>query len=79
MQVASCSTSKNYIMLASHINYVQIHGVGAEVVASFNFLAEKIHLDCVCSHEIKRCLLLRRNTVVNVGRIMKNRDIALSK
>ena len=31
-----------------------------------------------CTHEIKRCLLLGRNVMINLGSILKNRDITLS-
>ena len=30
-----------------------------------------------CSHEIKRCLLLERNTMTNLDGILKSRDITL--
>ena len=30
-----------------------------------------------CSHEIKRCLLLERKVITNLGSIFKSRDIAL--
>ena len=30
-----------------------------------------------CSHEIKRCLLLRRKAMTNLGRILKSKDITL--
>ena len=30
-----------------------------------------------CSHEIKRCLLLRRKVMINLGSILKSRDITL--
>ena len=30
-----------------------------------------------CSHEIKRCLLLRRKAVTNLERVLKSKDITL--
>ena len=39
------------------------------------FLASKITSDGVCSHEIKRGLLLGRKTMTNLGSILKSRDI----
>ena len=30
-----------------------------------------------CSHEIKRCLLLRRKVIINLDSILKSRDITL--
>ena len=37
----------------------------------------KITADGDCSHEIKRCLLLGRKVMTNLGRIFKSRDITL--
>ena len=37
----------------------------------------KITADGVCSHEIKRCLLLGRKVMTNLDSILKSRDIAL--
>ena len=41
------------------------------------FGAPKVTTDCNCSHEIKRCLLLGRKTMTNLGSILKSRDITL--
>ena len=38
----------------------------------------KITADGDCSHEIKRRLLLGRQVMTNLGRILKSRDITLS-
>ena len=35
------------------------------------------HADGDCSHETKRCLLLRRKAVTNLDSILKSRDITL--
>ena len=40
------------------------------------FLGSKITADDDCSHEIKRCLLLRRKAMTNLDSILKSRDIA---
>ena len=37
----------------------------------------KITADGDCSHEIKRCLLLGRKAVTNLGGMLKSRDITL--
>ena len=37
----------------------------------------KIIADGDCSHEIKRCLLLRRKVMTNIDSILKSRDITL--
>ena len=41
------------------------------------FLDSKITADSVCSHEIKRCLLLGRKDMTNLDSILKSRDITL--
>ena len=49
-----------------------------ETVSDFIFGGSKITADGDCSHEIKRCLLLRRNVITNLDNILKNRDITLT-
>ena len=41
------------------------------------FWGPKITADGYCSHEIKRCLLLRRKVMTKLDRILKSRDITL--
>ena len=41
------------------------------------FLGSKITADGDCSQEIKRCLLLGRNVIMNLDSILKSRDITL--
>ena len=48
-----------------------------ETVADFIFGGSKITADGVCSHEIKRHLLLGRKVVTNLDNILKSRDITL--
>ena len=48
-----------------------------ETVADFSFLGSKITVDGDCSHEIKRRLLLGRKVMINLGSILKSRDITL--
>ena len=43
----------------------------------FYFLGSKIAADSDCSHEIKRCLLLRRKVMTNLDSILKSKDITL--
>ena len=47
-------------------------------MADFIFLGSKITADSDCSHEIKRCLLLRRKNMSYLDRILKSRDITLA-
>ena len=48
-----------------------------ETVTDFLFLGSKITVDCDCSHEIKRCLLLRRKDITNIDNVLKSRHITL--
>ena len=48
-----------------------------ETVTDFIFLGSKITANGVCSHEIKRCLLLGRKAMTNLDNILKNGDITL--
>ena len=68
---------KSKIMASSLINSWQIDGETVETVADFNFFGFKITSDGDCSHEIKRCLLLGRKVITNIGSILKSRDVAL--
>ena len=46
-----------------------------EIVTDFTFGGSKITADGDCSHEMKRCLLLGRKTMINLESILKSRDI----
>ena len=46
-------------------------------MGDFTFGGSKITADGDCSHEIKRCLLLRRKAMANLDSILKSRDITL--
>ena len=48
-----------------------------ETVSDFSFGGSKITADGDCSHEIKRCLLLGRKVMTNLGSILKSRNITL--
>ena len=48
-----------------------------EVVTHFLFLGSKITVDCDCSSQIRRHLLLGRKTMTNLDSILKSRDITL--
>ena len=66
---------KTKMMASSPITSWQIDGETVETVADFIFLGSKITADGKCSHEIKRCLLLGKKVMTNLGSILKNRDI----
>ena len=55
----------------------EIDGETVETVSGFIFWGSKITADGDCSHEIKRHLILGRNAVINLDRILKSRDITL--
>ena len=66
-------------MASGPITSWQIDGKTRETVRDFIFLSSKINTDGDCSHEIKRCLLLGRKAMINLGSILKSRDITLPK
>ena len=65
------------IMASGPITSWQIDGEELKTVTDFIFLGSKITQDGDCSHEIKRCLLLRRKAMTNIISILKSRDITL--
>ena len=65
-------------MTSSPIASWQIVGETVQTVADFIFLCSKITVDSDCSHEIKRHLLLGRKVMINLGSMLKSRDITLS-
>ena len=64
-------------MASGPITSWEIDGETVETVADFIFGGSKITADGDCSHEIKRCLLLRRKVIINLDSILKSRDIPL--
>ena len=68
---------KTKIMASGPIPSWQIDGKTVETVSDFIFLGSKITADGDCSHEIKRCLLLRRKVMTKLDSIFKSRDITL--
>ena len=68
---------KTKIMASSPITSLQIDGETMETVTDFCFLGSKITVDCDCSNEIKRHLLLGRKAMTNLDSITKTRDITL--
>ena len=68
---------KTKIMTSGPITSWQIDGEIVETVADLIFLGSKITADGDCSHEIKRCLLLRGKAMTNLDSKLKSRDITL--
>ena len=69
---------KTKIMASGPITSWQINGETVETEADLIFLGSKITADGDCSHEIKRCLLLGRKVMTNLGSMLKSGDITLS-
>ena len=65
---------KTRIRASGPITSWQIDG---ETVIDFIFLGSKITADGDCSHEIKRHLLLGRETMTNLDSTLKSRDITM--
>ena len=68
---------KTKIMASGPITSWQTDGETMETVTDFIFLGSKITADGDWSHEIKRCLLLRRKAMTNLDSVLKSRDITL--
>ena len=68
---------KTKIMASGPITSWQIDGETIAMVTDFIFLGSKITVDGDFSHEIKRCLLLRRKAMTNLDSVLKSRDITL--
>ena len=68
---------KTKIMGSGPIISRQIEGEKVDVVTDFLFLVSKITADSDCSHEIKRCLILRRKAMTNLDSILESRGITL--
>ena len=68
---------KTKIMVSSPNTSWQIVGKAMETGTYFIFLCSKITAVGDCSHEIKRCLLLGRKAMTNLGSIFKSRDVTL--
>ena len=62
-------------MACGPITSWQIDGETMETVTDFIFWGSKITVDCDCSHEIKRCLLLGGQAMANLDSILKSRPI----
>ena len=68
---------KTNTMAFSPITSWQIDGETMETVRDFTFLGSKIMVSGNSSLEIKRCLLLGRETMTNLDSILESRNITL--
>ena len=68
---------KMKIVASGPISSWQIDRETVETVRDFILGGSKVIADGDCSHEMKRCLLLGRETMTNLDSILKSRDITL--
>ena len=68
---------KMKIMASGPATSWQIDGETMETATDFICLDSKVTTDGDCNHEMKRCLLLGREAVTNLGSILKSRNITL--
>ena len=68
---------KTKIMASGPITSWEIDGETVEKMSDFILGGSKITVDGNCSHEIKRCSLLGKKVMTNLGSILKSRDITL--
>ena len=68
---------KTKIRASGPITSWEIDGKTVETVSGFVLGGSRITADGDCSHEIERCLLLRRKVMTNLDSIFKSRDITL--
>ena len=67
---------KTKIMASGLITSQQIDW---ETMTDFIFVGVRITVECDCSHEIKRCLLLKRRAMTKLDSILKSRDYFANK
>ena len=67
---------KSKILASGPITSWQIDGETMETDKLFSWAPKSLQM-VTCSREIKRCLLLGRKAMTNLGSIFKSRDIAL--
>ena len=68
---------KTKILTSNPITSWQIDVEKMKTVTDFIFLGSKITVVSDCSHEMKRRLLLGRETMSNLDSVLKSRDITL--
>ena len=68
---------KTKIMASGPITSWKIDGETVETVTDFIWGGSKITADGVCSHKIKRRLVLGRKVMTNLDSVLKSKDITL--
>ena len=70
---------KTKIIASGPITSWKIEGGKGEAVTDFPFFGSKITVDGVCSHKIKRYLLLGRKAMTKLYSVLKSRDVTLPR
>ena len=73
------SIQKTKTLSSGPIPSWKIEGETMETVTDFIFLGSKITADGICSHEIKRHLLLGRKAMTHLDSVLKNRHYSANK
>ena len=73
------NVQKTKTMASGPITSWQIDGETMETVRDFFFFGSKITVDCDCSHEIKKRLLLGRKAMTNLDNVLKSWDTLPTK
>ena len=68
---------KTNIMASGPITSWETDGETVETVSDFIWGGSKITADGVCSHKIKRRLVLGRKVMTNLDSVLKSKDITL--
>ena len=77
MKVKEESENVGLKLASGPITSGHMDGETMETVRGFIWGGSKITANGDCSHEIKRCLLLRRKAMTNLDSLLKNRNITL--
>ena len=75
--VLKFNIQRTKIMASGPITSWETDGETVEAVSDFILGCSKITADGDCSHETKRCLLLKRKGLNNLDSILKSRDVTL--
>ena len=71
------NTQKTKVIASGPITSWHMNRETMETVRDFIFRGSRITADGDCSHEIKRCLLLRKKVMTITDSILRSRDITL--
>ena len=64
------NTQNTKSIASSAITSWQIEGGNVDEVTDFIFFGSQITVDSYCSHESKRCLILRRKAMANLDSVL---------